>query len=539
MNGDGSGRPRRVAGPASGARPGGRAAAAGGTRRQAPDSARRLRWPGYLPSPELLAQVDALPPATDTPGVDLARPRAGDPRFTLRSCCGRSPPRSLVGLVLDGLDALASLAHARPGPGRHRPRRGDAGLPASSSGRVVGGPADRPGGLGHHRGRRPLVVGRNGERLLYTLRVKIFAHLQRLGLDFYERELSGRIMTRMTTDVDALSSFLQTGLITMVNSAAHVRRRADRAAGHQPARWGSPCWRIVRRWSWPRVVFQTRSSRGLHRRAGEGQRGQRRPAGERGRPAGVPGLPPGGAQRGQRFAGLQRRATGSSRLRAQRYIALYFPFVAVAVHRSPGRWCCVVRGGPDAQRRADRGRAHRLPALHRHAVLPGAAAVAGVRRLPAGRGRACAGSPTCCGRPPRPRRQPAPPVGAGAARRGSSCATCTSATPRQRARGAGRGQPDRRRPARPWPWSAQTGAGKSTLVKLVRQVLRRDRRAGAGGRRRRPRLRPGQLPAPAGRRPAGGVPVRGHGPGRDRLRPAGRQRRRGRGGGPGGRRAST
>src|SRR5262249_25638804 len=63
-----------------------------------------------------------------------------------------------------------------------------------------------------------IVVGRNGERLLYTLRVKIFAHLQRLGPDFYERERPGRIMTRMTTDVDALSSFFQTGLITMVNS---------------------------------------------------------------------------------------------------------------------------------------------------------------------------------------------------------------------------------------------------------------------------------------------------------------------------------
>src|ERR1700745_2367343 len=63
-----------------------------------------------------------------------------------------------------------------------------------------------------------MVVGRNGERLLYTLRVKMFAQLQRLGLDFYEREMSGRIMTRMTTDVDALSTFLQTGLITMVSS---------------------------------------------------------------------------------------------------------------------------------------------------------------------------------------------------------------------------------------------------------------------------------------------------------------------------------
>jgi len=50
-----------------------------------------------------------------------------------------------------------------------------------------------------------MVVGRNGERLLYTLRVKIFAQLQRLGLDFYEREMSGRIMTSMTSDLDALS----------------------------------------------------------------------------------------------------------------------------------------------------------------------------------------------------------------------------------------------------------------------------------------------------------------------------------------------
>ena len=63
-----------------------------------------------------------------------------------------------------------------------------------------------------------LVVGRNGERLLFTLRVKIFAQMQRLGLDYYEREMSGRIMTRVILDVDALSSFLQTGLVSMVSS---------------------------------------------------------------------------------------------------------------------------------------------------------------------------------------------------------------------------------------------------------------------------------------------------------------------------------
>ncbi|MFF2328370.1 MULTISPECIES: ABC transporter ATP-binding protein [unclassified Streptomyces] len=56
------------------------------------------------------------------------------------------------------------------------------------------------------------LTGRTGERALYALRVKIFAHLQRLGLDYYERHLPGKIMTRMTTDIDALSVFLQTGL---------------------------------------------------------------------------------------------------------------------------------------------------------------------------------------------------------------------------------------------------------------------------------------------------------------------------------------
>ncbi|NED85555.1 ABC transporter ATP-binding protein, partial [Streptomyces sp. SID11233] len=35
------------------------------------------------------------------------------------------------------------------------------------------------------------LTGRTGERMLYSLRLKIFAHLQRLGLDYYERELTG------------------------------------------------------------------------------------------------------------------------------------------------------------------------------------------------------------------------------------------------------------------------------------------------------------------------------------------------------------
>jgi ATP-binding cassette, subfamily B, bacterial len=63
------------------------------------------------------------------------------------------------------------------------------------------------------------VMGRASERMLFALRVKLFAHLQRLGIDYFEREMAGRVMTRMTTDVDSLSQFLQTGLVTALVNA--------------------------------------------------------------------------------------------------------------------------------------------------------------------------------------------------------------------------------------------------------------------------------------------------------------------------------
>ncbi len=57
------------------------------------------------------------------------------------------------------------------------------------------------------------ITGRTSERMLFALRIKIFSHLQSLSLDYYDTELDGRVMTRMTTDVDALSQLVQTGLI--------------------------------------------------------------------------------------------------------------------------------------------------------------------------------------------------------------------------------------------------------------------------------------------------------------------------------------
>ncbi|WP_437039023.1 ABC transporter ATP-binding protein [Streptomyces sp. enrichment culture] len=163
-------------------------------------------------TPELLAQVEALPPATDVPDVDEARAVQPEESYGLR--------RLLRGFGLPLLVSLALVA-TDAGMGLLLPvliRHGiDSGVTQAALGAVWAASllalltvvVQWAAQVGETR-----MTGRTGERVLYSLRLKIFAQLQRLGLDYYERELTGRIMTRMTTDVDALSTFLQTGLVT-------------------------------------------------------------------------------------------------------------------------------------------------------------------------------------------------------------------------------------------------------------------------------------------------------------------------------------
>jgi ATP-binding cassette subfamily B protein len=174
---------------------------------------------GAMPAtPELLARVAALPPATDVPQIDEAAVREPDPGFTLRGLLRPFARPMLLALLLVVLDAVASLVLpvlTRTGVD-NGVLHGHAGVIVAVS--LIGllvVLADLGINVAQLR-----VAGRTGERLLYTLRLKTFAHLQRLGLDYYERELSGRIMTRMTTDIDAFSTFLQTGLTTAVVSVA-------------------------------------------------------------------------------------------------------------------------------------------------------------------------------------------------------------------------------------------------------------------------------------------------------------------------------
>ncbi|MGB6582053.1 MAG: ABC transporter ATP-binding protein, partial [Streptosporangiaceae bacterium] len=274
------------------------------------------------PSPELLAQVDALPPATDTPDVDLAQARAGDRHFTLRRLLRPLAVALVIGLVLDGLDAVAGLA--LPALVRNGIDNGvqtkvfHAIVVVSLIGLAIV-LADWVVNIAE-----TMVVGRNGERLLYTLRVKLFAQLQRLGLDFYEREQSGRIMTRMTTDVDALSSFLQTGLITMVSSVLTFFGVLA-ALLIINLRLGLAVLSIFPVLVAATLVFRSKSAK-AYTESREKVAAVNADFAEN-----VAGLRVTQAFRREqanrdRFSGLSQ-AFRASRLRAQRYIAIYFPFV--------------------------------------------------------------------------------------------------------------------------------------------------------------------------------------------------------------------
>jgi ATP-binding cassette subfamily B protein len=54
-----------------------------------------------------------------------------------------------------------------------------------------------------------------GQRIMYDLRVAIYRHLQRLDLRYYDRNPVGRLMTRVTSDVDVLNDLFTSGVVTI------------------------------------------------------------------------------------------------------------------------------------------------------------------------------------------------------------------------------------------------------------------------------------------------------------------------------------
>jgi len=66
------------------------------------------------------------------------------------------------------------------------------------------------------------ISGRVGQDVLLELRTRVFAHFQRLSLSFHERYTSGRVISRLTSDLDAISELLLAGFTEVVVSLLKV-----------------------------------------------------------------------------------------------------------------------------------------------------------------------------------------------------------------------------------------------------------------------------------------------------------------------------
>ena len=67
-----------------------------------------------------------------------------------------------------------------------------------------------------------IVMQAMGQYIMYDLREQIFAHLQKLSVQFYDRNPVGRLMTRLTTDVDALNEMFTAGVIAIFGDVAMI-----------------------------------------------------------------------------------------------------------------------------------------------------------------------------------------------------------------------------------------------------------------------------------------------------------------------------
>ena len=277
---------------------------------------------GLAPSPELLAQVEALRPADDLPHVDVAAEARYDPNFSLRRFVRPYRRGLIVGLVLVVLDALATLA----GPVLIKQGIDSGILKGAASGLLIAAGAflavtvaDLADSMAE-----TFVTGRTAERMLYALRIRIWSHLQRLSIDYYDREMAGRIMTRMTTDVDTLADLLENGLINaIVNLFTFVGVAVVMLTMN--VQLASALLVVMVPLIVATVAFRRRSSRAYRtardRIAVVNANLQESLSGVRESQAFV---------REQRNEDQFRQVAGSyldARVRAQRLVALYFPFV--------------------------------------------------------------------------------------------------------------------------------------------------------------------------------------------------------------------
>ena len=59
------------------------------------------------------------------------------------------------------------------------------------------------------------VLQNTGQRIMFDMRMQIYRHLQRIDIQYYDRNPVGRLMTRVTTDVDVLNELFTAGVVSV------------------------------------------------------------------------------------------------------------------------------------------------------------------------------------------------------------------------------------------------------------------------------------------------------------------------------------
>lgn len=177
----------------------------------------RARTPDRSEPPaHLAAKIAALPDFGDRPEVDLVA--EGHRREPFRLLRFLKPYRVglVIGLLLVAAEAVLGLVN--PLIIREGVDGGmlDGHLPILAAACVAA--AVTVGCLFFVQRGSMFWTQRTTERLLVALRSRVYGQLQRLGIDFYDRTQAGRIMTRMTSDIDAISELLRVGLINLLTA---------------------------------------------------------------------------------------------------------------------------------------------------------------------------------------------------------------------------------------------------------------------------------------------------------------------------------
>jgi len=66
------------------------------------------------------------------------------------------------------------------------------------------------------------LINRTGQHVLYDLRQHLFTHMQRLSFDFYDGRPVGKIMSRVTSDVNTMSQFTNNGVVTIITQLLNL-----------------------------------------------------------------------------------------------------------------------------------------------------------------------------------------------------------------------------------------------------------------------------------------------------------------------------